>query len=121
MVSRLLEKRVPPENPKVSLGDLRDLLIIVGIFLFFTGWVYNYYFYDYFGLSLSQVHTDYSTFLVYSFLVIISNHYLPLAGIIILFLVYMQWLRHYMKITVICALILFPGLYLLAKSVANQN
>src|SRR5258705_245203 len=61
------------ESFKVSLQDLRDILIIAGIYLFFTGWIYVYYFYDYFGIGLSLVNVDYTTYLVYSFLLKDAN------------------------------------------------
>jgi hypothetical protein len=110
-----------PENNKFSISDLRDLLIIAGVFLFFAGWIYIYYFYDYFGISLSLVSIDYATFIVYSFIVIISYHYLPLIGIIALIIVYRKWLKKNITLSIIIALLLFPGLFLLAKSVANNN
>src|ERR1035438_4908527 len=106
---------------KFSIGDLRDLLIIGGSFFFFTGWIYIYYFYDYFGISLSLVSIDYSTFIVYSFVVMISYYGLPLAGVITLVLSYRLWLKKYVTLMVLVALLLFPGLFVLAKSVANEK
>src|SRR5579863_4389005 len=86
---------------KFSIGDLRDILIIGGSFFFFTGWIYIYYFYDYFGISLSLVSIDYSTFIVYSFVVMISYYGLPLAGLIILVLTYRLWLKRQVTLMVL--------------------
>jgi hypothetical protein len=71
------------KSNEIFLGDLRDILIIAGIFLFFTGWIYIYYFYDYFGISI----LDYATFIVYSFVVLISYYGSPLFGLMILIFV----------------------------------
>jgi len=104
-----------------SIGDLRDVLIIGGGFFFFTGWIYIYYFYDYFGISLSLISIDYATFIVYSFVVMISYDYLPLVGLIALVLIYKSWLKKYITLSILVALLLFPGLFLLAKGVAHEK
>lgn len=109
------------ETGKISLGDLRDILIIAGVFLFFTGWIYNYYFYDYFGISISLVSVDYATYIVYSFVVLVSYYGLPLLALIALILLYTKWLKKYFTLITVIVLLLFPGLYMLAKKVANDK
>jgi hypothetical protein len=111
----------PMEANKISLEDLRNILIIVGIFLFFTGWIYIYYFYDYFGISMSLVSVDYTSYIVYSFEVLIAYHYLFLFGILILIYIFFKWLKKYIAVSVIIALSLFLVLYWFAKRVANDN
>jgi len=106
---------------KISISDVRDILIIAGVFLFFTGWIYNFYFYDYFGISISLVSVDYTTYIVYSFVVLVSYHWLPLLGLMSLVVIYSAWLKKYFTLTALIALLLFPGLYLLAKKVANDK
>lgn len=113
-----MEQTQPEKN--ISIGDIRDILVIIGIFLFFTGWIYYYYFYDYFGISVSMVSVDYATYIVYSFVVLVSHYGLPLLGLIALILLH-KWLKKHYTLTAVIALLLFPGLYLLAKGVANEK
>ena len=59
-----------------SLSKLRDLTIIVGIYLYFIAWVYVHYYYQQFGISTSSLKIDYSTYLMYSYNVLISERFL---------------------------------------------
>jgi hypothetical protein len=106
---------------KISLGDVRDILIIAGIFLFFTGWVYVYYFYNYFGLSISLVSISYADYLVYSYNVFTSYYLMPLLALVILVLVYRKWFVKYVSLTIFLAVVLFPVLYFLAKKTADKD
>jgi len=114
-------EKVPPSIQKISLGDVRDILIIVGIFLFFTGWVYIYFFYNYFGLSISLVNISYADYLVYSYNVLTSYFGAPLLVLVLLTFAYRKWLIKFISMTIFLAVLLFPALYLLAKQVANKN
>lgn len=115
--------REKPAQPvqKISLGDVRDILIVVGIFLFFTGWVYVHYFYDYFGLSISLVNINYADYLVYSYNVLTSYFGIPLLALVLLIFIYRRWLVKFISLTIFLAVLLFPALYLLAKKVASEN
>jgi len=112
---------VAGQKRNLTLGDIRDILIIVAIFLFFTGWIYLHYFYDYFGLSVSLLSINYSDYLVYSYTVFISYYGLPALGILLLLYVYERWLKKYLPLGIFLAVLLFPSLYLLARNVASDN
>ena len=116
-----VKKAGPEEVDKISIADLRNILIIAGIYLFFTGWIYTYYFYDYFGMSASLVSTDYSAYIVYSFMALISYWGLPLVGLMGLIFLYRKWLKKYTTLSICIALLLFPGLCVLAIRVANDK
>jgi hypothetical protein len=114
-------EKVPQSVQKISLGDVREILIIVGIFLFFTGWVYIHYFYNYFGLSISLVNIGYADFLVYSYNVLTSYFGVPLLALVLLTFAYRKWLVKFISMTIFLAVLLFPALYFLAKQVANKD
>ena len=109
------------ETKTISWSDTRDILVIVGIFLFFTGWTYVYYFYNYFGLSASLVSINYSDYVVYSYVVLSSYHWLPLFVLLVLIFAYRRWLRKYVSITIALAVLLLPLLYSLAVIVAGAD
>jgi len=106
---------------KTSVEELGKLLAIIGFFLFFAGWVYLYYFYDYFGLSLSIVSLGYSDYIVYSFTVLTSYYFTPLIALLLLWFLARTWLRKYLAFTVFLAALLFLGLFYLAKNVAKDR
>jgi hypothetical protein len=109
-----------PAN-KLSLDDLSHILVFIGIFLFFAGWIYLYYFYDYFGLSLSLLNPSYAEYVVHSYAVLTSYWCLPLITCLALVFVYRIWLKQYISISIFLAVMLFPSLYWLAKKVANDT
>lgn len=106
---------------KINFSNLRDILLVAGIYLFFAGWVYVYYFYEYFGLSSSGIKIEYTSYLVYSFVVASSFHYLPMLGIAAFLLILYYFFRNSLVVFVIAALSLFPILYLLAKRAAIKS
>ncbi|MDP4260986.1 MAG: hypothetical protein Q8941_00530 [Bacteroidota bacterium] len=59
-----------------TLSKIRDLTIIIGIYLYFIAWVYVHFYYQQFGISTESVKIDYSTYLVYSYNVLISTKFL---------------------------------------------
>ena len=103
---------------KITIQNIRDVLLIIGIFLFFTGWIYVYYYYDYFGISFSSVEVDYTSYIVYSFIVCSSFSYIPLLVLLALAAAYYFWIKKSVFSTIICSILLFPGLFLLAQKAA---
>src|SRR5580658_2906640 len=65
------------------MARIRDLIIVVGIYLYFTAWIYVHFYYDQFGLSTETIKIDYSSYLVYSWDVLASGHFLLITGIIL--------------------------------------
>ena len=60
-----------PEAPPLS-PVLRDVAIIVGAYLYFTGWLYAYYFFEGFGVALNIVDIPVYYFFIYSYNVLMS-------------------------------------------------
>ncbi len=54
----------------------RDLTVIVGIYLYFIAWVYVHFYYRQFGISTESIKIDYSSYLVYSYNVLVSYKFL---------------------------------------------
>jgi hypothetical protein len=70
----------------MSLSNIRDLLIIIGIYLYFIAWVYLHAYYESFGISIEMLKLDYSSYLIFSYNVLTSDefiHFLIWAIIIV--------------------------------------
>ena len=105
---------------KVSVEEVSKVLVIIGFFLFFAGWIYLYYFYDYFGLSLSIINLGYADYIVYSFTVLTSYYFTPLIALLFLWFLARTWLRKYMLFSVFLGAVLFLGLFFLAKKCSKE-
>ncbi len=59
------------------MGDvlkiIRDLTIIIAIYLYFIAWVYVHFYYQQFGISSSDVNIDLNSYLMYSYNVVTSS------------------------------------------------
>jgi|ERR1043165_4861047 hypothetical protein len=55
------------ESKATLLSKLRDVTFFVAVYLYFTGFVYIYYFYDHFGIPLRVVDTPVYYYFVYSY------------------------------------------------------
>ena len=44
----------------MKLSDIRDLLIVIGIYCYFIAWVYLQTYYDSFGIATESLRLDYS-------------------------------------------------------------
>lgn len=53
-------------------ATLRDLVLIIGVYLYFIGWTYSYYLLKHFGISLSSLDIQFYYFFVYSYAVIMN-------------------------------------------------
>jgi hypothetical protein len=69
------------------LARIRDLLLILGIFLYFTAWVYVRVYYKQFGISTDSLKLDYSSYLVYSYDVLKSFAFLSYIVSLLLLMV----------------------------------
>jgi hypothetical protein len=43
------------EEQRNLLSTLRDISLICGVYLYFIGWTYEFYFFSHFGISLAAV------------------------------------------------------------------
>lgn len=65
------------------LSILRNVIFFIALYLYFIGWLYAYYVFSHFGISLDSVDIPFYYFFVYSYSVIIKNM-LWIIGILIL-------------------------------------
>jgi hypothetical protein len=77
-----------------TLKLIRDLTIIIGIYLYFIAWVYVNFYYQQFGISTASVKIDYSSYLMYSYNVITSPPFL-------------YWVKFFVVLVLIRLLVLF--------------
>lgn len=66
-----------------TLKLIRDLTIVVGIYLYFIAWVYVHFYYQQFGISTESIKIDYNSYLVYSYNVLSSANFLFWAKILL--------------------------------------
>jgi hypothetical protein len=107
------------ETPPLRL--LRDLAVLLGIYCYFTGWIYTYYYYQHFGISMGSVDMPVYYLFVYSYsvlnttwgmvLVVVT---LALAGAVVRF-GERQWMLAPLLI------LLFPSLFLVARYQAVED
>jgi hypothetical protein len=80
-----------------ALKTIRDLTIILAIYLYFIAWVYVHYYYGQFGISTSAIHIDYNSYLIYSYDVCSSAQFLSwlswVAAIIIVLVIFAELVR----------------------------
>jgi hypothetical protein len=55
------------------LATLKKSVFFIAVYLYFIGWLYAYYIFDCFGISLNSVDIPFYFFIVYSFTVIALN------------------------------------------------
>lgn len=56
---------------KDLLKSVKDLTLLIAVFLYFAGWIYVYSFFSYFGVSIHDIDQEFYSFLIYSVNVII--------------------------------------------------
>src|SRR4051794_38644152 len=79
------------------LKQIRDLTIIVGIYLYFIAWVYVHFYYEQFGISTESVKIDYNSYLMYSYNVVTSAKFLfwvkVLVWLMLLWLIFLFFIN----------------------------
>ena len=56
----------------MSLSNISNLLVIIGIYLYFIAWIYLHTYYESFGISTESLRLDYSSYLIFSYNVLTS-------------------------------------------------
>jgi hypothetical protein len=83
------------------LKQIRDLTIIVGIYLYFIAWVYVHFYYEQFGISTESVKIDYNSYLMYSYNVVTSAKFLfwvkVLVWLMLLWLIFLFFINRLEK------------------------
>jgi len=122
----------------MSLSNIRDLLIIIGIYLYFIAWVYLHNYYESFGISTESLRIDYSSYLIFSYNVLTSDSFVHFAIWVVGSLIVLKIMFYYMlrgrsrksqrrflvvrTVFVILGMIaLFPVFYDMAKETAIEN
>jgi hypothetical protein len=123
------------------LAKTRDLIIIIGIYTYFTAFVYVHFYYESFGLSTQSLKIDYASYLVYAYDVVSAPLFIFCALVLIILLfvgkmalhyVYQKKLRESARFQkmfvryrflgrVLQLVLLFPFLYYTAQVVARQD
>ena len=114
--------KINNESEDDFLKSARDLAAIIAIYLYFAGWLYIYYYYNRFGLSIKQLDIDFYSFIVYSLNVILYLlhywYFTSLATIASLLLI--KIINHKWVVYSICILS-FIGMYYSSVNAAILN
>jgi len=120
------------------LAKTRDLIIIIGIFTYFTAFVYVHFYYEAFGLSTQSLKIDYASYLVYAYDVVSAPLFIVCAVVLIGLLVFgkmglryvflkkrfgfeRKLVRYRFAWMVFELVALFPFLYYTSRVVARQD
>ena len=123
------------------LAKTRDLIIIIGIYTYFTAFVYVHFYYDAFGLSTQSLKIDYASYLVYAYDVVSAPLFVLWAGVVIVLLLawriglpyllpdrlrpsrpFLRKLARYRFAgRVLQLILLFPFLYYTSRTIARQD
>lgn len=125
-------KRNPSENYDLLslLSILKDLTFLIAIYLYFMGWIYAYYFFQHFGISLVSIDIPFYYFFVYSYTVIsnisISNNTVFLAVVAtIIYLFITRYLKKWGAIWILAIILIillsFPVFFGLAKETGEKK
>jgi hypothetical protein len=117
-------------NPSASRVDilavLRNAVFFIATYLYFTGWVYVYYFLRDFGIALSSVNTPVYYFFVYSYGVMESNFFwllLIVVGVIVSLMLCRKYklenMRNWLVVLILAAI--FPISFYAAVRTAHKQ
>lgn len=111
------------------LSKIRDITLIIGIYLFFIAWVYVHFYYTQFGLSASQLKLDYTDYLVYSYPVVTSPKFIVcMVGLIAAFMLWKFLIKSYEKLNsfslaifIVLMIAVFPVFFTIARDKAVDD
>jgi hypothetical protein len=123
------------------LAKTRDLIIIIGIYTYFTAFVYVHFYFGAFGLSTQSLKIDYTEYLVYAYDVVSAPLFIfyALALIVLMFLGKIvlskvfrkrlrgsfsnrrRLLRYRFAGKVFQLVLLFPFFYCTARAIAGED
>lgn len=115
------------EKSDHSLWDiLKNMALASGIYLFYSGWVYLYFFLKEFGISIHNVDIQFASYYIYGYLVFSDpwNFLALLAGVVVLSALYYfreRLGRAYTGLLIVILLLIFPLLFRLSRSKGLEN
>jgi hypothetical protein len=118
----MADDETPSSSGADFLKSFRDLSFIIAIYLYFAGWIYLYFYYNYFGLSIRQVDMEFYSFLIYSVDVLyyLVAHWLITSLVIICSVLLVHFIKHTWIIYIVCVL-LFSLLYYCSIQAARTD
>lgn len=100
------------------LAIVSELALLLGIYTYFTGWVYSYYFFHSFDITLGSLDIPLYYFIVYSF----SVYYSILGGIVFVVLGGLTWtLRRRPQVLYLFLILAFPIVFETARHEAFKT
>lgn len=104
------------------LSNLKNVVLIVALYLYFAGWLHAYYFFQQFGVSLHSVDIPVYYFFIYSFSVFLTFWGAVLLGVVIIFLtLVVKYRPSWGYLMVIASILLFMGIYFVAKAAGMRD
>ena len=119
------------------IKKISSLFVLIGIYLYFTSFVYLNFYWGLFGLSSTSVKIDYSQYLVYSYDVISSSTFLIWTALIIAVVLLLRFLvikklggsikgkkkivSYFKSVDIIILILCFPFLFEVSRTRAIQD
>ena len=124
------------EQPKDTsfnmLKSARDIAFVLAIYLYFAGWIYKYFYLNYFTISTERAGIEFYTYLIYAsnlFLHYFSDDCTIIVGMVVL--ISILWLQYALRgqfdekplemVKIGCLVLLFPLLFFLAKNAGEKD
>lgn len=114
------------DAPKKMLTVLRDVTFFIAVYLYFAGWLYAYYYFGAFGLSLRVLDQPLYTVFIYAFTVAAEGLWFLLALSIIMIILELFVRRYegrirFLRPFAVCVFLvfMFAVVYLLSRRAAN--
>jgi hypothetical protein len=113
------------------LSRISQLVVVVVVYVYFTAWIYVHFYYEQFGISTSMIRIDYKSYLIFSWNVFISLHFLVVTAVAaaaggLVYLIVRRskfWLKPNRQFHALIAglILLFPYLFYHARYTAISN
>ncbi len=109
----MAKEKLPDETGPAFLKSARDIAFIMAIYLYFSGWVYIYTYFNAFGISIRQTEMEFYYFIVYSVNVItflVFDHWFITACSVLTSIILINRVKKSWFIYAMC-IFLFGALY----------
>lgn len=124
---RLKKKSAPAEQidmPKYW-DFIKNVVFLLGILLFFIGWIYLYYYFENFGIPIHDIKIDVFSYYLYGFAVLLDSYCAITSGVyfLIFSLLYFYQRRNKLYYFIISILIIsiFPTYHYFARYYSMEN
>jgi hypothetical protein len=118
-------------NSKSTLPSLRDAVLVLTIYVFFAGFIYQYFYFSYLGIPINSISVPYNATLIYAFSVGIKSFWWALILLTVVLVVQSLivanqkiaglYQKTRMQLLIFTAVISFPVVFVAANYAARVS